>query len=574
MAMRRPATAVPESVRDWEVPSWRRADEPPLRTRSELHKLPLLSSKACHPDANLATNRRVRPRRASLRMPLLDELPNDVLARIVARLPAADDVGRVDQVSRTFRAIAELACWKRPAGRARARELAAARARAAHVEAPACGWTQQLLWEERREALFTRHRLAAGSRHFLMIDSLGRVRVRGDSEEEGTQFHAPGVLGHGAGGAGWLTARVPTPIPALASVRVLAIAAGARHNLCVAAGGAAFAFGCGSFGRLGHGDCKPRTTPARVEALGGHRVVGAAAGGSHTLLLTDEGAVFACGAGWWGRLGLGDTEHRGTPQRVRGLRAVRVVEVAAGEHHSLARCESGAVYSWGHGQHGKLGHGPAEHNHLEPRALPTFGRPLGAHAPVPPAGRALAISAGGAHSLVLAAGGCVFSFGDGRDGRLGHADDAARTVPTRVASLSRVRALAAGAAHSLALGQDGCVYSFGHGFIGALGHGDKRHRSAPARVRALAGACVEEIAAGANLSAAKTRAQPGAAANVDVDADEQPPGPSGAAGADGGGVARAGRHVFLWGIGGTERHLAVQRGTAEQLSPMPFELDW
>lgn len=37
----------------------------------------------------------------------------------------------------------------------------------------------------------------------------------------------------------------------------------------------------------------------------------------------------------------------------------KVVAVAAGMEHSLALAESGEVYSWGHAEHGRLGHGRA-----------------------------------------------------------------------------------------------------------------------------------------------------------------------------------------------------------------------
>lgn len=35
----------------------------------------------------------------------------------------------------------------------------------------------------------------------------------------------------------------------------------------------------------------------------------------------------------------------------------KVVAVAAGMEHSMALTESGEVYSWGHAEHGRLGHG-------------------------------------------------------------------------------------------------------------------------------------------------------------------------------------------------------------------------
>ena len=95
--------------------------------------------------------------------------------------------------------------------------------------------------------------------------------------------------------------------------------------------------------------------------------------------------------------------------------------------------------------------------------------------------RAVAISAGDSHSLVLAAGGAVYSFGYGSHGKLGHGDVEEVTTPKRIEALRSVRAVAvsAGFTHNLVLSAAGEVYSFGHGDSGALGHGDQDRQSPP-----------------------------------------------------------------------------------------------
>ena len=62
-------------------------------------------------------------------------------------------------------------------------------------------------------------------------------------------------------------------------------------------------------------------------------------------------------------------------------------------------------------------------------------------------------------------------------------------LPRRIASLRGVRAIAiaAGTEHSLVLADGGVVYSFGAGGGGKRGHGDARCQWVPTRVRALGG---------------------------------------------------------------------------------------
>ena len=51
------------------------------------------------------------------------------------------------------------------------------------------------------------------------------------------------------------------------------------------------------------------------------------------------------------------------------LAGQRVVAVSAGFRHSLALAADGAVFTWGHGFHGCLGHGEDLSNQLLPKKI-------------------------------------------------------------------------------------------------------------------------------------------------------------------------------------------------------------
>eukprot|EP00966_Prymnesium_polylepis_P319364 7375840-Prymnesium_polylepis.1 len=76
-----------------------------------------------------------------------------------------------------------------------------------------------------------------------------------------------------------------------------------------------------------------------------------------------------------------------------GLRGVRACAVAAGTEHSLVVDVSGAVYSFGHGGFGTLGHGDEEIQ-FTPRVIEALRSVC-----------MCAVDAGCAHNLVLGAGG-------------------------------------------------------------------------------------------------------------------------------------------------------------------------
>ena len=95
------------------------------------------------------------------------------------------------------------------------------------------------------------------------------------------------------------------------------------------------------FSRLGLGDRTgaSRLTAERVRALDGVSVVQASAGGTHTAALTRDGRLFAWGRGSFGRLGTGDERDCHAPVAVSlpgGPDRWRVVSVACGGRHTIA----------------------------------------------------------------------------------------------------------------------------------------------------------------------------------------------------------------------------------------------
>jgi hypothetical protein len=88
------------------------------------------------------------------------------------------------------------------------------------------------------------------------------------------------------------------------------------------------------------------------EMLEGSEVLMVACGHYHTLVVTWAGALYACGAGGHGQLGLNDTFCRDVFERVRlpELTDARIVTVSAGFCHSAAVTEDGALFTWGRGR--------------------------------------------------------------------------------------------------------------------------------------------------------------------------------------------------------------------------------
>jgi len=114
---------------------------------------------------------------------------------------------------------------------------------------------------------------------------------------------------------------------------------------------------------LGHSDEEDELLPKQIEAFAGQRVVAVSAGGSHSLAITADGAVWSWGLDM-GQLGHGDEQDQLLPKTVETFVGQRVVAISAAGSHSLAITADGAVWSWGWANFGRLGHGDQQHQLL------------------------------------------------------------------------------------------------------------------------------------------------------------------------------------------------------------------
>jgi alpha-tubulin suppressor-like RCC1 family protein len=269
----------------------------------------------------------------------------------------------------------------------------------------------------------------------------------------------------------------PTKVPGLTGVK--AIIAGGGHFFALTESGEVYAWGWNEAGQLGLGDTENRLTPTKVPGLTGVKAIAIIAGGLYSLALTESGEVYAWGQNRGGQLGLGDTKDRLTPTKVPGLSGIKAI--AAGWDHSFALTDSGEVYAWGDNICGQLGLGDTE-NRLTPTKVPGL---TGVKAIVAEAWPSEDQIVG--HSLALTEAGEVYAWGWNEAGQLGLGDTNNRLTPTKVPGLTGVKAIAiiAGGGHSLALTESGEVYAWGQNKDGELGLGDTNNRLTPTKVPGL-----------------------------------------------------------------------------------------
>ena len=178
--------------------------------------------------------------------------------------------------------------------------------------------------------------------------------------------HEGDVYGWGSGFAAGAAAQSNEPVPLVfpAGVKIKHVAAGTKHAAAVDTKGQVLSWGFGGDwykggGQLGHGNLDAVASPKYVEWLkeyGGATIKSVSCGNSHTIFLTTDGEVLSCGVGEYGRLGTGGSSNAETPVSVSALLNETIVQVAAGNSHSIALDKDGRMYTWGRNDAGQLGH--------------------------------------------------------------------------------------------------------------------------------------------------------------------------------------------------------------------------
>jgi len=76
----------------------------------------------------------------------------------------------------------------------------------------------------------------------------------------------------------------------------------------------------------------------------------------YLFLCTAEGALFTFGNGAFGQLGHGGEEHASMPRWVEALAGKKVVGASAAVQHTAVWTEAGELFTFGNEEEGRLGH--------------------------------------------------------------------------------------------------------------------------------------------------------------------------------------------------------------------------
>lgn len=255
------------------------------------------------------------------------------------------------------------------------------------------------------------------------------------------------------------------------SFKIKAVAAGLYSTVLIDENGGVWTAGQNRYGELGRSDnvgsTKYNSELKKADGLENVKIIKAAAGTYHTVLLDEEGNVWTAGTSLYGTLGretsaAGGNYANPTFEKVTdGISGVKITDIAAGGYHSVLLDENGNVWTAGSNLNGELG-----------RAMTGSANNEFMKADLQGAAAAKSIAASNGNTIVIDTDGNARTCGIKGFGQLGR--DTANTnnpellAVTEGVGSTKMIAAAAGNVHSILLDENGGIWSCGNNTSGQL----------------------------------------------------------------------------------------------------------
>eukprot|EP01038_Epipyxis_sp_PR26KG_P010000 gene10000-13455_t len=209
-----------------------------------------------------------------------------------------------------------------------------------------------------------------------------------------------------------------------------------------------------------------RSTLLHVDSLETFQIFEGTLGQSFAMILSNDAKVLGWGKNDLGQLGNGNREDKLKPKLNTNINEY-IIQIASGAHHSVILSKNGNIFTFGGNRKGQLGDGQLTSTTSPIQLLSLRHRPV------------ISVTCGENHTMVLTAGGNVYSWGDNSNGQLGLSDTTSRLRPELIKSLRSVKPIkiSAGKQHSSVVTDSGLLFTFGSNSSGQCGAEDSSVRS-------------------------------------------------------------------------------------------------
>ena len=252
------------------------------------------------------------------------------------------------------------------------------------------------------------------------------------------------------------------------AITVPVVGQGYGNTIILKENGTVWATGKNDYGQLGVGDTTNRNTSVQVkidENTYLENVIKIDVTDNTTIALTKTGEVYAWGKNEFGELGLGDRTYRSYATRVKGIDGngylENIIDIASGEANGYAIDKNGNVYGWGYGGYNQID------DTTTSKVYPTK---------MSDCTDAISVSAGDCFMAFMQANSNSCVRGYNRYGQRGNGTTADTPTGTCIVG-NDINKICAGNDSTLIIKEDGTVWTSGRNQYGELGVGDTSGRT-------------------------------------------------------------------------------------------------
>lgn len=226
-----------------------------------------------------------------------------------------------------------------------------------------------------------------------------------------------------------------------------------NHSMVIKNNGDVYAFGYNYYGQLGqtrnNRSSNPNYAPQKVTPLSNVKM--AAEGYYHSMILLDNGELYAMGYNYYGQLGIAANWRSDNSLTTPTLIMSDVKEVACGYLHTVVLKNNGDVMTFGYNGNGQLGNSGTSDSYSPYKAATGVNH----------------VSAGYVQSYYILPNNDLYACGYNAYGQLGNGGTANLSKFTYV--MGNVKQVDGGIYHLLALTTDGRALACGYNYYGQLG---------------------------------------------------------------------------------------------------------
>ncbi len=232
------------------------------------------------------------------------------------------------------------------------------------------------------------------------------------------------------------------------------ITAGSSHSLIIKNDGTLWAWGGNVYGELGDGTYISKNTPIQIGSDNNWKDV--KAGAHHTIAIKNDGSLWSWGRNYSGELGDGTNIDKNTPTQIgTDNNWFKIFSKISG--HSLAQKNDGTLWAWGSNNSGQLGDGTNINKNV-----PILIQTVNIWDKIVP---------GNYHNVSIKTDGTLWAWGNNTYGQLGNSTNTDSYIPNQIGTDTDWKEVTVGYFHTVAIKNNGTLWAWGSNYTGQLGNG-------------------------------------------------------------------------------------------------------